>query len=71
MLTRDSERILIQPAHMDIYNIYGQKIRTLPRLKMGLDPERFEGEVDEELLCPICSEVLDEPLQVRNYTSLR
>jgi len=31
---------------------------------MGLDPERFEGEVDEELLCPVCHEVLEDPLQV-------
>ena len=32
---------------------------------MGLDPARFEGDVDEELLCPICSDVLEDPLQVR------
>lgn len=31
---------------------------------MGFDLTRFQGEVDEELLCPICSEVLEEPLQV-------
>jgi len=30
---------------------------------MGLDPKRFEGDVDEELLCPVCSEVLEDPLQ--------
>jgi len=30
---------------------------------MGYDIQRFEGEVDEELLCPICSGVLEEPLQ--------
>ena len=31
---------------------------------MGYDLTRFEGEVDEELICPICSGVLEEPLQV-------
>lgn len=30
---------------------------------MGYDVARFQGDVDEELLCPICSGVLDEPLQ--------
>ncbi|XP_066988012.1 E3 ubiquitin-protein ligase NRDP1 isoform X1 [Macrobrachium rosenbergii] len=30
---------------------------------MGFDVTRFQGEVDEELLCPICSEVLEDPLQ--------
>ncbi|KAK4302261.1 hypothetical protein Pmani_025637 [Petrolisthes manimaculis] len=30
---------------------------------MGFDLTRFQGEVDEELLCPICSEVLEDPLQ--------
>lgn len=33
-------------------------------LKMGYDINRFQGDVDEELLCPICSGVLEEPLQV-------
>ena len=32
---------------------------------MGYDINRFQGDVDEELLCPICSGVLEEPLQVR------
>lgn len=31
---------------------------------MGYDLHRFQGEVDEELTCPICSGVLEEPLQV-------
>jgi len=31
--------------------------------KMGYDLNRFQGEVDEELTCPICSGVLEEPLQ--------
>lgn len=31
---------------------------------MGYDVVRFRGEVDEELICPICSGVLEEPLQV-------
>uniref|UniRef100_A0A1B0GNP9 E3 ubiquitin-protein ligase NRDP1 n=1 Tax=Phlebotomus papatasi TaxID=29031 RepID=A0A1B0GNP9_PHLPP len=30
---------------------------------MGFDLTRFQGEVDEELICPICSGVLEEPLQ--------
>ncbi|CAH1790532.1 unnamed protein product [Owenia fusiformis] len=30
---------------------------------MGYDLVRFQGEVDEELLCPICSGVLEEPQQ--------
>ncbi|KAG8195397.1 hypothetical protein JTE90_001409 [Oedothorax gibbosus] len=29
---------------------------------MGYDLTRFEGEVDEDLMCPICSGVLEEPL---------
>jgi hypothetical protein len=32
--------------------------------KMGFDLNRFEGDVDEELICPICSQVLEEPVQV-------
>ena len=31
---------------------------------MGYEITRFEGEVDEELLCPICSGVLEDPVQV-------
>lgn len=31
---------------------------------MGYDITRFQGEVDEELICPICSGVLEEPLHV-------
>ncbi|KAF8767868.1 E3 ubiquitin-protein ligase NRDP1 like protein [Argiope bruennichi] len=30
---------------------------------MGYDITRFQGEVDEELICPICACVLEEPLQ--------
>lgn len=30
---------------------------------MGYEVTRFEGGVDEELICPICSGVLEEPLQ--------
>ncbi|XP_066263401.1 E3 ubiquitin-protein ligase NRDP1-like isoform X1 [Branchiostoma lanceolatum] len=30
---------------------------------MGYDVNRFEGNVDEELLCPICGGVLEEPVQ--------
>jgi len=31
---------------------------------MGYDIARFDGEIDEELLCPICSGVLEDPVQV-------
>ncbi|XP_070571036.1 E3 ubiquitin-protein ligase NRDP1-like [Ptychodera flava] len=30
---------------------------------MGFEVGRFEGEVDEELICPICGGVLEEPVQ--------
>ncbi|XP_064598381.1 LOW QUALITY PROTEIN: E3 ubiquitin-protein ligase NRDP1-like [Liolophura sinensis] len=30
---------------------------------MGYELNRFQGDVDEELICPICSGVLEEPLQ--------
>ncbi|XP_071941330.1 E3 ubiquitin-protein ligase NRDP1-like [Antedon mediterranea] len=30
---------------------------------MGFEVHRFEGDVDEELICPICSGVLEEPVQ--------
>lgn len=33
---------------------------------MGFEITRFHGDVDEELVCPICSGVLEEPLQVHN-----
>lgn len=32
--------------------------------EMGFDLERFQGDVDEELVCPICSAVLEDPVQV-------
>lgn len=31
---------------------------------MGFDVNRFQGDVDEELVCPICSGVLEDPVQV-------
>ena len=31
---------------------------------MGFEVGRFKGDVDEELLCPICSGVLEDPVQV-------
>lgn len=34
---------------------------------MGFEIQRFLGEVDEELLCPICSSVLEEPVQVMQF----
>lgn len=30
---------------------------------MGFEVNRFQGDVDEELVCPICSGVLEDPLQ--------
>lgn len=30
---------------------------------MGYELTRFQGDVDEELICPICAGVLEEPLQ--------
>ncbi|XP_044732704.1 E3 ubiquitin-protein ligase NRDP1 [Chrysoperla carnea] len=30
---------------------------------MGYEVNRFQGDVDEELICPICSGVLEDPLQ--------
>ena len=29
--------------------------------RMGYEVTRFEGSVDEELICPICSAVLEDP----------
>ena len=35
---------------------------------MGFDVNRFQGTVDEELLCSICSAVLEDPVdQYFNY----
>ena len=34
---------------------------------MGYDLARFQGDVDEELICPICSNVLEEPVQVKHF----
>lgn len=31
---------------------------------MGYDLNRFDGDVDEELICPICSFILEDPVQV-------
>ncbi|XP_049631710.1 E3 ubiquitin-protein ligase NRDP1-like [Suncus etruscus] len=33
---------------------------------MGYDVTRFQGDVDEDLICPICSGVLEEPVQAPN-----
>nr|XP_034341810.1 E3 ubiquitin-protein ligase NRDP1-like [Arvicanthis niloticus] len=30
---------------------------------MGYDVTRFQGDIDEDLICPICSGVLEEPVQ--------
>lgn len=34
---------------------------------MGYELTRFQGDVDEELICPICAGVLEEPLQVNIF----
>ena len=31
---------------------------------MGYDLNRFDDVVDEELICPICSFILEDPVQV-------
>lgn len=45
-------------------------VQTIP-VKMGYELNRFQGDVDEELICPICSGVLEEPLQVKIYKLLK
>jgi E3 ubiquitin-protein ligase NRDP1 len=30
---------------------------------MGYDVNRFDGVVEEELICPICSSILEDPIQ--------
>ena len=40
------------------------KVYSCNIITMGIEMNRFQGEVDEELLCPICSGVLENPLQV-------
>lgn len=35
---------------------------------MGFDIGRFCGNVDEELICPICAGVLEDPLQVSHFS---
>lgn len=45
-----------------------QRRPVVLRLVMGYDITRFQGDVDEELICPICSGVLEEPLQVTLMT---
>ena len=53
----------------DIYQI--KKIRSINHQKnMGYGLNRFEGEVGEELLCPICSFILEDPVQVRRLNYL-
>lgn len=41
---------------------------------MGYEVTRFQGEVDEDLLCPICGGVLEEPVQaspcLKDYPNL-
>ncbi|KAI2566339.1 RNF41 isoform 10 [Pan troglodytes] len=37
---------------------------------MGYDVTRFQGDVDEDLICPICSGVLEEPVQVISLPAL-
>ena len=32
---------------------------------MGYERSRFQGEVDEDLICSICSGVLEEPVRVK------
>lgn len=45
-----------------MWSILSTEIKT--KTEMGYELTRFQGEVDEELICPICSGVLEEPVQV-------
>ena len=38
---------------------------------MGYDLNRFDGPVDEELICPICSFILEDPVQVGSGVSFK
>ena len=42
----------------------GKLLHLIFQHRMGYDINRFQGDVDEELICPICSGVLEDPLQV-------
>lgn len=44
--------------------IFTVKKTHLQFATMGYELTRFQGEVDEELVCPICAGVMEEPLQV-------
>lgn len=37
---------------------------------MGYDITRFQGSPDEELICPICSGVLEDAVQVYNCNAI-
>jgi len=68
------------PSKPSVWNLLSRKLASLSllvtlvfvivllvsvqRTEMGYDIARFEGEIDEELLCPICSGVLEDPVQV-------
>lgn len=41
-----------------------EEVNTRYSRAMGFDVNRFQGDVDEELVCPICSGVLEDPVQV-------
>ncbi|XP_055870807.1 E3 ubiquitin-protein ligase NRDP1-like isoform X1 [Biomphalaria glabrata] len=43
--------------------ITSPETQLIKKERMGYELGRFEGEVDEELICPICSCVLEDPLQ--------
>ena len=53
--------LLVRLCHKKYVNCY---LWTVSAGDMGYELNRFQGDVDEELLCPICSGVLEEPLQV-------
>ena len=46
------------------FSYYCYRLQFITFSDMGIEINRFQGEVDEELLCPICSSVLENPLQV-------
>ena len=49
---------------MHIIRAVGRSLKPRSELVMGYDLGRFQGDVDEELICTICGGVFQEPRQV-------
>ncbi len=73
--TQERERtrvIHLETEKAGVFTKLGQhSFGLLQPSEMGIEINRFQGEVDEELLCPICSSVLENPLQVYTIRSLK